>query len=142
MRRAVWLLWIIGLYGSIAAADAQTDTQFDGTYAFVSATKVNETYRTADNRPRQCPEIRKVGPLVIVNGQARYSTSRSDQILNEGTVGLQGELAMRYVEPINLGTKPGFEIITHGRIDDNGMVRARRMANYCSFDLIWQKAPK
>jgi hypothetical protein len=50
-KHSVWL-WVVGFFGWLAAADGQTApptavvTQFDGTYAFVSATKMNETYTT------------------------------------------------------------------------------------------------
>jgi hypothetical protein len=50
MRKEIIWLWTIGFFGLLAAADAQTasppaaNTQFDGTYAFVSATTVNETF--------------------------------------------------------------------------------------------------
>jgi hypothetical protein len=49
MQKRIGWFWIIGFFGLLAAADAQTPsppavtTQFDGTYAFVSATKLNET---------------------------------------------------------------------------------------------------
>jgi hypothetical protein len=45
MRRNLGWLWIVGFFGLLASANAQTasppttTTQFDGTYAFVSATK-------------------------------------------------------------------------------------------------------
>jgi hypothetical protein len=43
-----------GIFRLVVAADAQTpsppaaNTQFDGTYAFVSSTRVNETYMLQD----------------------------------------------------------------------------------------------
>jgi hypothetical protein len=46
-KHFVWL-WVVGFL--VVATDAQTpslpaaNTQFDGTYAFVSSTRVNETY--------------------------------------------------------------------------------------------------
>lgn len=139
MRRNIGLLWIVGSFGLIAAAGAQTPSPpttgaaFDGKYAFVSSTKVNETYTTSyTEHIKRCGDA-KVGPLTVVNGQARYN-------LLKGTVGSQGELAMRYTPtPVNRGSSPGVEIITSGRIDKNGTIRARRMTYYCRYDLIWQK---
>jgi hypothetical protein len=64
----------------LAAADAQTPsppavTQFDGTYAFVSSTRVNETYAVPGSnrigqwgRSARAERIRP--PLTIANGQA------------------------------------------------------------------------
>jgi hypothetical protein len=49
MQKSVGWAWIVGFLGLLAAADAQTPppptsgTQFDGTYVFVSAARVNET---------------------------------------------------------------------------------------------------
>jgi hypothetical protein len=40
------------------------------------------------------------------------------------------------------GVTPGIEININGTIDGNGMVRARQMGSYCSYDLIWQKEIK
>jgi hypothetical protein len=144
MQKHVGWLWIAGFFGLLAAADAQTPsspaaTQFDGTYAFVSSAKVNETYTaTGTNRIGQCGDLPPRGPLTIENGHARYN-------LQEGTIGPQGELAMRLApSPAtrHAGASPGIESITSGRIDGNGTVRARRMGYYCSHDLIWQKVPK
>ena len=87
MRKWIGWLWIVGLFGLVAAAGAQTPsppaatTQFDGTYAFVSATKVSETYTTgATEHIIRCGDYTAGGPLTIVNGRAYY----------EGTVGSQG----------------------------------------------------
>ena len=78
-KHFVWL-WLVGFFGLVVAADAQTpsssaaNTQFGGTYAFVSSTRVNETYTvTGSNRFGQCGKMRRLGPLTIVNGQARFS---------------------------------------------------------------------
>jgi hypothetical protein len=49
MQKHVGLICLGGFFRLVAAADAQTasppaaSTQFDGTYAFVSSTKMNET---------------------------------------------------------------------------------------------------
>jgi len=116
--------------------------QFDGTYAWVSATKVNETVRDFNNREHPCGYIRNMGPLIIANGQAQYYRAPLDQSLNEGTVGSQGELSMRLVAtPARNASWNLPEYITTGRIEGNGTVHARRMDTHCSYDLIWQKNP-
>ncbi len=148
MYKAVGLLWIAGFFGSVAAADAQTPsppaatTQFDGTYAFVSATKVNETYTTRPgNRIGQCPD-RKMPSLIIVNGQARRY-SKGDLVTFQGTVGPQGELLMRSAPtPTKFGSTPGIEVIVSGRIGIDGTVRARQTSYRCNYDLTWQKLTK
>ena len=150
MQKHIGWLWIVGFFGLVPAANAQTvapsaaNTQFDGNYAFVSATKVNETYTTTwTTRMGQCGDIRKLGKLTIVNGQARYSGfGRVTKAGFEGTVGSQGELAMRLAATPatrGAGASPGVEIIINGKIDSNGAVHARQMSYGCSYDLIWQK---
>lgn len=148
MHKAVGLLWIAGFFGLLAVADAQTPsppaatTQFDGTYAFVSQTKVNETYAMRDtNHILPCPDIPRVTRLTVLQGQAQYSATSRYQQLNEGIVGTQGELSMRVLPTAGArgaGGDTGFEIMTWGRIDGNGTVHARRMGS-CSYDLVWQK---
>jgi len=141
MHKHAGLLWIVGSFGWFAAADAQTaapaaGTQYDGTYAFVSATKVNDTYTTrGSNRLGQCTD-RKAGSLVIANGQARLRAF-------EGTVGSQGELSMRNApSPARRSASPGIEVTINGRIDENGTVHAREVRLNCSYDLTWQKVSK
>jgi hypothetical protein len=36
----------------------------------------------------------------------------------------------------------GVEIITNGRIDGSGAVRARELRRYCRYDFVWQKETK
>jgi hypothetical protein len=142
MQKHLGWLWIFGAFGLIAAANAQTasppsaSTQYDGTYAFVSATKVNETYMTTrTTRVGQCPD-RKAASLIIANGEARLPVF-------EGTVGPQGELFMRrHAEPVKRGITPGVEAAISGRIDGNGTIRARQTGYGCSYDLVWQKETK
>jgi hypothetical protein len=99
-------------------------TRFDGTYAFVSATKLNENSITMGSS-RRCEDTKVVRPpLTIVNGHAASG-------LLKGTVGARGELWMQRA-------MPDIEITT-GRIDDDGTVRARQKGHYCSYDLIWLK---
>jgi hypothetical protein len=149
-RLAVVDRWIFGLFG---AADAQTpslstaNTQFDGTYAFVSAAKVNDTYTvTGTNRIGQCRDMGKAGPLVIINGHAQYTAqggATGTGYLLEGAVGPQRELAMRNLPAPRGrcgGCGTGIQITVSGRIDD-GTVRARQTGSNCRYDLIWQKYP-
>ena len=143
MQRNIESLWIAGWFGLAAAAHAQTPlssiagTKFDGTYAFVSATKVNETYTTmVTNHILRCPDRRAARPLVIVNSRARLH-------LYEGTVDSKGDLEMRNTpQPIKFGTLPGTEVTISGRIDADGMVRARQVGFNCNYDLTWRKIPK
>lgn len=140
MRRRIGLLWIVGFFGLLAAADAQTPSPtvgapFDGTYRFVSSARVNKTYMTRKGQTGQCPD-RRPGPLTIVQGQAQYTSATGYQL--EGTVGSQGELAMRLVAPGGGGSQP-IEISVSGRIDGTGTAHARQRSNSCSYDFIWQK---
>ena len=84
----------------------------------------------------QCP-YRRAGPLTIVNGQARYTSATGRQL--EGTVGPQGELALRFVAPPGSGGYRPIELTVSGSIDGAGTVRARQSSNSCSYDFIWQK---
>ncbi len=146
MRKVAGWWWLIGFFSCLAAAAAQTpapppaNTQFDGTYRFVSATKLNETYMTTwRTRMGRCGDIRRMGPLTIANGQARYSGfGRATKEGFAGTVGPQGELSMRLTAPASQSSL-GIELVTHGTVDDNGTIRARQTSRGCSYDLVWQK---
>ena len=145
MQRRIGLLCGIGFFGLVVAADAQTqlsstagDTRFDGAYAFVSSTKLNETYPTGPGgHMGQCQDLQATAPLIVVDGQAR----RDSNFGLEGTVGSQGELAMRSKDPPpgRYGAQPGYEFSVNGRIDANGMVRARLTGRRCSYDLVFRK---
>jgi hypothetical protein len=145
MQKHIGCLRIVGFFGLVAAANAETPsppaptTQFDGTYAFVSATKVNETYfATGTNRIGQCPDRSTPSALIIVNGQARL-------LKYGGTVGSQGELMMRRdPEPVGrgAGSFPGVDRTIIARTDGNGTVRARQISYLCNYDLVWQKEPQ
>jgi len=88
----------------------------------------------------RCGEMRHVGPLTITDGQAKYITGSRNQF--DGTVGAQGELAMRLApRPGNKNT-PGVEIIVSGKVDSDGIVKARQSGRLCSYDLTWQRQPK
>jgi hypothetical protein len=143
IQKAVRSLWIGGFFGLVAAAHAQTlspsapVTKFDGTYAFVSGMTLNEISTNYNGHIVRCRTSPSAGPLAVANGQAQYTSMRGLQL--EGTVGLRGELAMRYVAPV-LG---GFgEIITLGTIDGGGTVSARQVNYRCTYDLIWRKRSK
>ncbi len=144
MSKIIGALWVIGFFGLLAAANAQTPapsagaTAFDGTYALVSAASVNQTYTSRNGQLGQCP-YRKPGPLHIENGKVRYTTASGDKL--RGTVGPQGQLEMRILMPTNssnAGSRP-VEVNLTGGIDANGMVHARQIGNSCSYDYVWQK---
>jgi hypothetical protein len=141
MRRRIGLLSIVGFFGLLAAADAQTPSStarapFDGTYRFVSSVKVTKTYISRKGQMGPCPD-RIAGPLTIAQGQARYTSATGYQL--EGTVGSQGELAMRAVAPPISGGSQPIEINVRGRIDGIGTVRARQSTRSCSYDFVWRK---
>jgi hypothetical protein len=138
MHGQIGLLRIVGLFGLLAAVDAQTPlsataTPFDGTYRFISSAKVNQMYTTKKGLTAQCPD-RTPGPLTVVQGRARYTTATGYRL--RGRVGSQGELAMRAAGPG--GSRP-IEINLNGRIDDTGTVRARQISNACNYDYVWQR---
>jgi hypothetical protein len=145
-KRFGWL-WAVGIFGCSAVAMAQTPpastagTRFDGTYAFFSSTKLNETYTTTSGRMGQCPN-RRPGPLTIANAQARFRYGRQREFEAEGTVGSQGELVMRLVPTPGNKTTPGIESIVNGRIDGNGTVTARQISRFCNYDLSWKTKSK
>jgi len=142
VREHIRWLWIVGFFGLVGAANAQTPSppavtmKFDGTYAFVSASKVNETYTTmVTEHPERCPDLAPRTALAIINGQVRFNQQ-------EGTVRPNGELSTRLIpRPYGRcgGCSAGIELPHYGRIDDNGTIRVRRTGYYCSYDLIWQK---
>jgi len=137
MQRRFGFLWIVGFLGVLAAAEApapaSAQTQFDGTYRFVSSTKVNQTYTTRQGQFGQCPD-RNAGPLTIKQGQAQYTSATGHRL--RGTVGPQGELTMRSVSATI--SRP-IELNANGTVDGTGTVHARQIANSCSYDFVWQK---
>ena len=143
MRRQIGLLAIVGFFGLLAAAAAQTPSPstagapFDGTYRLVSSARVTKTYVTRGGQMGQCPD-RRAGPLTIAAGEARYTSATGRQL--EGTVGSQGELTMRLIAPPNSGGgyRP-IELIVSGTIDGTGTARARQLSNSCSYDFVWRK---
>jgi len=135
------VLSILGLFGSLAAANAQTapaPTAFDGTYRPVSWTNANATYTDRTGRMAPCPS-RRPGPLHIANGEARYTTATGYKL--RGTVGPQGELAMRLFAPgnaRNTGART-VNLNTTGQIDSTGTARVHQSGASCSYDFVWQK---
>jgi hypothetical protein len=90
------------IFGWLAGANAQTPspptavTQFDSTYAPVSATKVNETYMTTGTtRIGQCPDCPRLNPLI--RRKNHEYRGNNHELFAEGTVGPHGELTMRYI---------------------------------------------
>jgi hypothetical protein len=139
MRRQIGLLSVAGFFGLIAAANAQTappgttGTAFDGTYKFVSSTKVNEMYTSYNGHSGMCPD-RKPGTLHIVGGRVHYTAATGYRF--GGTVGSQGELTMRS-EMVG-GSRPA-RMQASGAIDGSGVVHVRQMGSSCSYDFVWQR---
>ena len=144
MRTHIGLFGAAGVFGLLTAANAQTPppsaagASFDGTYRFVSTAKVNPTYTTRNGQTGFCPD-RRPGPLHVANGRARYTTTTGYRLT--GTVGPQGELAMRVIAPPNSSNAGSFplDINANGTIDGTGMARARQLSHSCSYDFVWQK---
>ena len=144
MGTRIGLLGVAGFLGLIAAANAQTPppaasgASFDGTYRFVSSAKVNPTYTTRNGQMGFCPD-RRPGPLHVAKGSARYTAATGYRLT--GTVGPQGELAMRVIAPPNSSNAGAFplNINANGTIDSTGTARARQLGHSCSYDFVWQK---
>ena len=144
MHKTVRLLWALGFFAVLAAANAQTPppaggVAFDGIYRVVSSTSLNATYVDRNGRSGPCPN-RRPGPLHIENGRARYTTATGYKL--RGTVGPQGELAMGLVAPpnsSNAGSQP-LNLSVSGQIDSAGTARIRQTSNSCSYEFVWQKA--
>lgn len=138
MRNQVGLAWIVAFAASLASADAQTPpptagAAFDGKYRLVSSARVNPTFMTRKGQVGQCPD-RRPGPLSVRQGRARYKSATGWPL--RGTVGPQGELAMRASGP---GQSQPIVITLSGTIDRAGTVRARQTSNSCNYDFVWQK---
>src|SRR5260370_30488090 len=109
MQKDIGWLWGVGVFGLLAAADAQTPppsaagTQFDGTYRLVSSALVNTTYTTRKGQTGPCPN-RRTGPLHILNGLAHYTTPPGSRV--RGTAGPQAQLAMRALGPGDWANQP------------------------------------
>ena len=144
MRKDLGWLWAVGFFGFFAVGNAQTPppsaggSYYDGTYRLVSSALVNATYTTRKGQTGPCPN-RRAGPFHIENGKARYTTASGFRV--RGTVGPQGELAMRAEEPSKWGTQP-IDISVSGTIDGSCTVHVRQLSHSCSYDFVWQKASR
>jgi hypothetical protein len=142
MQRAVGLLWAVGDFGLLTSANAQmpavAGTPFDGTYRLVSSALVNATYTTRKGQTGPCP-YRRAGPLHIMNGQARYTSATGYRV--RGTIGPQGELAMRAEGPSQWANQP-IDLSVSGTVDSAGTARVRQLSHSCSYDFVWQKASR
>ena len=132
-----WIVGTVGIFGSIAPAEAQTpnaNTKFDGTYAFVSGTKVNETFHHGAG---QCPNIETmgIGPLIIVKGQVKYVVGAAGP--NEGTIDAQGQITTEGMNPRSLTKIDGT-----GKINGDGTINLRSVGWFCDQDLVWRRANK
>lgn len=140
MLRQMGLLSIVGFFGLLAAANAQTapsatgGTAFDGTYRLKSSTKVNNMYTAYNGQMGMCPN-RKPSPLHIVGGRVHYTAGSGYRF--GGTVGPQGELTMQS-EMIG-GSRPA-RMQASGAIDASGTAHIRQMGSACSYDFVWQKS--
>jgi hypothetical protein len=138
MRTQLGLLSLAGLFICVSA-DAQTPpaataaTAFDGTYRFVSSTRVNQTFTSRHGQFGQCEE-RTPGPLTIAQGRARYTTETGRDV--RGRVGPYGEVDMRMQAP---GQSRPVELRTVAQLDNTGTIRGRQIGGSCSYDFVWQK---
>src|SRR3974390_3250238 len=109
MQKSVRWAGIVGFLGLLPAANAQipppaaAGSPYDGTYRLVSSANVNATYTTRKGQTGPCPS-RRAGPLHIVNGRVHYNSATGFRVA--GTVGPQGELAMRAEGPSKWGNQP------------------------------------
>jgi hypothetical protein len=144
MQKHIGWLWVVGFCGFVAAANAQAPappaarSAYDGTYRLVSSANVNASYTTRKGQTAGCPS-RRAGPLHIVNGRARYTTATGYRVT--GTVGPQGELAMRAQAPGQWASQP-IDLSVSGSVDPSGTARVRQLSHSCSYDFVWQKASR
>jgi hypothetical protein len=101
MKKSIGWWSLIALFAFSATANAQAASppaagdRFDGTYAFVSATTLNETYMTTwRTRMGRCGDIRKLGPLTVSNGS---KSSLGVEIITRGTINGNGSVHARQI---------------------------------------------
>jgi hypothetical protein len=134
----------IGFFGLLAAANAQVPApsaagaSLDGTYRLVSSANVNATYTSRKGQTAGCP-ARRPGPLHIENGRVRYTTATGIRV--RGTVGPQGELALRAETPSKWANQP-IDLAVSGAVDGSGAAHVRQLSHSCSYDFTWQKASR
>jgi hypothetical protein len=144
MQKHIGWMGLAGFCGLLAGANAQTPppsaagSSYDGTYRLVSSANVNSTYTSRKGQTASCPS-RRAGPLHVTNGQARYTTATGLRV--RGTVGPQGELAMRAAAPSSWANQP-IDLSVSGSVDGNGTAHVRQLSHSCSYDFLWQKVPR
>jgi hypothetical protein len=136
MRNQIGLLAIVGVFGLLAAAKAETASTtggpFDGTYQFVSGATLTKTFIIKGGGMGHCPEHTQPGPLTIINGHAQYTSGSGRQLA--GSVNSQGHLDLRLIS-----SQPGLNMHVDGMVDGAGTVRVRQKGNSCSYNFVWQK---
>jgi hypothetical protein len=133
MPKQIRLISIIGFFGLLVMVNAQpaspsSAAPFDGTYRFISAEKVNETYTSYNGQTGMCPS-RRPGPLHVAGGRAHYTTATGYRL--KGAVGAQGELTM---QSTMIGSSRPFTMGATGSIDGSGMAHVRQTSSACSYD--------
>jgi hypothetical protein len=124
----------VGIFALLVVGNAQAaSAPYDGTYRFVSAAKVNETYTSYHGQTGMCPD-RKPGPLHIQGTRVRYTAASGNKF--RGTVGPQGELTLRS-EMVG-GSRP-FHMDATGNIDGGGVAHIRQRSASCSYGFTWQR---
>jgi len=144
MQKNVAWSCAVGFFGLLAAANAQVPppsaavSSFYGTYRPVSSANVNATYTSRKGQTAPCPP-RRAGPLHIENGRVRYTTATGIRV--RGTVGPQGELALRAAAPSSWSNQP-IDLTVNGTVDGSGAALVRQLSHSCSYDFMWQKASR
>jgi len=137
VRVALLIPGLIGLAFVVTAGAAPppntpTTAKFDGTYAFVSSTSLNETSKHGRG---QCVSSGTISPLTIANGQVRYSASDGVTLTDfEGFVNVQGQFTTRGTNPVS-----GTAISGYGKINGDGTIYLRWIGWFCDFDLVWKR---
>ena len=138
MTSQIGVLSIVGFFGLLAAANAQTAppagtrTGFDGKYRLVSSAPVNPMYTSYNGQMGMCPQ-RKPGPLHIAGARVHYTNGTGYRF--DGTVGPQGELTM---QSEMVGSSRPTRMQASGTVDGSGTVHLRQEGSSCSYDFVWQ----
>jgi len=106
--------------------------KFDGAFAFVSSTSLNDTSKHGTG---QCPNNISASSLTIADGQVSFFGSGGGVgVAEEGTVDTQGQLTIRGTNSVS-----GTAVTGYGRISGDGTINLRSTGWYCDFDLVWKK---
>ena len=144
MSKAVGLVWVVVFFGLVAGRTRKPhrlrqrerpSTALTRWFPRRKSTKL--TRRGTDSWANAHTGNR--GRCTLRTVKARYTTATGDKL--RGTVGPQGQLAMRILTPTNssnAGSRP-VEVNLNGSVDANGTVHARQIGNSCSYDYVWQK---